>query len=47
MINFPIFNVADCYVTVSTAVLIILMLIFIKSEEFDIIFPTKKHRRDI
>ncbi len=47
LIDFPVFNVADCYVTVSTAVLIILMLVFIKSEEFDIIFPTKKHRRDI
>lgn len=31
-INFPIFNVADCYVTVSTAVLIIL-LIFVYREE--------------
>ncbi|MBE5939854.1 MAG: signal peptidase II [Lachnospiraceae bacterium] len=42
LINFPIFNVADCYVTVATAILIILMLFFIKGDEFDVIFPSKK-----
>ena len=32
-INFPIFNVADCYVTVSTAVLIILLLFVYREED--------------
>ncbi len=47
LIDFPVFNVADCYVTCATAALIILMLFFIKGEEFDTIFPTKKRGRDI
>ncbi|MBR5376787.1 MAG: signal peptidase II [Lachnospiraceae bacterium] len=35
-INFPIFNVADCYVTVSTAVLIILLLFVYREEDLDL-----------
>ncbi len=35
-INFPIFNVADCYVTVSTAVLIILLLFVFREEDLDL-----------
>lgn len=34
-INFPIFNVADCYVTVSFAALIILVLFYYKEEELN------------
>ncbi|MCR5650625.1 MAG: signal peptidase II [Lachnospiraceae bacterium] len=35
-INFPVFNVADCYVTVSTAVLIILLLFVFREEDLDL-----------
>ena len=33
LIDFPIFNVADCYVTVATAVLLILLLMKVYSDE--------------
>lgn len=43
LIDFPIFNVADIYVTVS-CVLILIMIIFsyYKDEDFEQIFPSKK-----
>ena len=40
LINFPVFNVADIYVTVA-AVLLILCLLFYKEEDFERILPTK------
>ncbi len=42
LINFPVFNVADCYVTVSMFVFIFLFLFYYKDEEFDCLFPRKK-----
>ncbi|MGN0158017.1 MAG: signal peptidase II [Brotaphodocola sp.] len=36
LINFPIFNVADIYVTTATAILILLMLAYYKDEDLDI-----------
>ena len=44
LINFPIFNVADCYVTVSCIFLIIMSIFFIKDEEFSMIFSSKKEQ---
>jgi signal peptidase II len=41
LINFPIFNVADCYVTVSCVFLIILCAFVIKDEDFSKIFNLK------
>ena len=41
LIDFPIFNVADCYVTVSMFVLIILLCFFIKEEELNYIIQNK------
>ena len=43
-IDFPKFNVADCYVTVTVFVLIFLFLFYYKSEETDVIlsFTAKK-----
>lgn len=35
LINFPIFNVADCYVTVSTLVFLVLALFYYKDEDFE------------
>lgn len=38
LIDFPIFNVADIFATVSTVVLIILFLFYYSEEDFDMIF---------
>ncbi len=37
LINFPVFNVADCYVTVSIILFVILMIFYYKDEDFEII----------
>ena len=42
LINFPVFNVADCYVTVAVILFIILILFIYKEEEFDFIRLSKK-----
>ena len=41
-IDFPVFNVADIYVTTATAVMMILILFYYKDEEFDFL---KRSRR--
>lgn len=35
LIDFPIFNIADCYVTISLFILIILILFYYKEEELE------------
>lgn len=35
LINFPIFNVADCYVTIAMGLLVILILFYYKEEELN------------
>ena len=44
-INFPIFNVADIYVTVATFFLAILMLFYYKEEELELIWRSNKKDR--
>lgn len=44
-INFPVFNVADCYVTISMLLLIILLLCFVKEDELDRMFFFKKNKK--
>lgn len=39
LINFPIFNVADCYITVSVVVMLLLMFFYYTDEEFDHMIP--------
>ncbi|MGN0318801.1 MAG: signal peptidase II [Lachnospira sp.] len=34
LINFPIFNVADCYVTISVAIFAVLILFYYKDDDF-------------
>ena len=43
-INFPVFNVADCYVTLSMIILIIFLLFFMKEDELDNIFYLKRKK---
>ncbi len=42
-IDFPVFNVADCYITVGTILFAILYLFFIKDEDFTLIFKKEKN----
>ena len=42
LINFPVFNVADCYVTISVAIFIVLILFVYKENEFDFLSFKKK-----
>ena len=44
LIDFPIFNVADIYVTCATIVLALLILFYYKDEELDYLFPKKKEK---
>jgi signal peptidase II len=45
LINFPVFNIADCYVTVSVIVLLILVLFYYKDEDFEEIKSNLKIRK--
>lgn len=47
LINFPIFNVADIYVSVSTVVLIILLLFYYKEKDLNFISFKQNHYREI
>lgn len=42
LINFPVFNVADIYVTVSMIVLILLCIFFYKDHEIDLLFSSNQ-----
>lgn len=42
LIDFPVFNVADCYVCVGIAVLILLLFTCYKEETFDFLIPSQK-----
>ncbi len=39
LIDFPVFNVADIYVTVSVFIIILLMLVYYKEEDINRVFP--------
>lgn len=41
LIDFPVFNVADCYITVSTFLMLILVIFYFKDEDFEQIWPKK------
>lgn len=45
IINFPIFNLADCYITVSVAVMMLFILFYYSDEEFEFIFPVFSGKR--
>lgn len=46
LINFPIFNVADIYLTLSTAALFILILFIYKDTDYDLIFHKRETDND-
>ena len=46
LINFPIFNVADIYVTCSAFTLLAFGIFYYKDEDLDRIFPSKKAKED-
>lgn len=46
LIDFPIFNVADCYVTVSVVLFALLLLFYYKEEELDFLFHPMKRKKD-
>lgn len=45
LINFPIFNVADIYVTVATAILLILLGFYYREEDLDVFRISKKEEQ--
>lgn len=47
LINFPIFNVADIYVTVSTVALVFLLLFVYKENDLNFISFKQKHYREV
>lgn len=42
LINFPVFNVADIYVTVAAIAVVILGMFYYKEEDYELIFPSRK-----
>ena len=44
LIDFPVFNVADCYVTVGAALLAVLILFYYKEEELGFIKAPKEEK---
>lgn len=44
LIDFPIFNVADIYVTCAAIALLVLGIFYYKDEDIDMIFPSKKDK---
>ena len=46
LINFPIFNVADIYVTLSAIALIIVVFFYYKEEDYSVIFSSSKNRKN-
>lgn len=44
LINFPIFNVADIYVTVAAFLMIFLTLFYYKEDDFEKVFPKKNKK---
>ena len=44
LINFPIFNIADCYITVCAFVMILLVFTLYKDDEFTFLSPKRKEQ---
>lgn len=46
LIDFPIFNVADIYVTCAAIALLVLGILYYKDEDIEMIFPSKKKDKE-
>lgn len=46
LINFPIFNVADIYVTCAAALMLILCMFYYKEDDFNAVFPPRKRQEE-
>lgn len=46
LIDFPIFNVADIYVTCAAIAFLILGIFYYKDEDFELIFPSKNKKKE-
>lgn len=46
LIDFPIFNVADIYVSCGVAVLLILFIFYYKEEDMERLWPTRKKKKE-
>ena len=46
LINFPVFNVADCYVTVSVILLFILIMFYYKDEDLEDLKQHLRHKKN-
>lgn len=46
LIDFPVFNVADCYVTIAAAGLVLLVLFYYDDEDLDCFQPGKAHGKE-
>lgn len=44
LIDFPIFNVADCYVTVSSIVMVVLFMFYYKDADLDVLWSAKSKK---
>ena len=44
LINFPVFNVADIYVTVAAFMLVVLILFFYQEEDLNRVFSKKREQ---
>ena len=42
LIDFPVFNIADCYITISVIILAIMLIFYYKEEDIDLILKKKK-----
>jgi len=47
LIDFPVFNIADCYVTVSTIALMLICCFMLSDKELDYLLRSKKRWEDI
>ncbi len=45
LINFPVFNVADCYVCIAAVGLVLLCIFYYREDELEIIFPFFKEKK--
>lgn len=46
LIDFPIFNVADCYVVIGCFLFALLIFFYYKDEDLDFIFPVKRKQTE-